>query len=155
MRRPLLLPAALLLLGSLACEAPTAPGERGSLDQARARWRALGSESYSYEVNRSCFCLLGGRRMTVTVQAGAVTAAEFQDSGGNVEAALLSYVPTVADLFDLIEDALNRKASYFSANYDPSYGYPTRIEIDYSSALADDELAISTRDLLPLTTPAR
>jgi hypothetical protein len=153
-RRPFL-PIALLLLAGLACEAPTAPGERDSLEAARARWRTLGSQSYSYEVNRSCFCLLGGRQMTVTVQAGAVTAAEFQDSGADVEAALLSYVPTVADLFDLIEDALDRKASYFSAVYDPSYGYPTRIEIDYSSSAADDELAISARDLLPLTTPIR
>lgn len=153
-RRPFL-PIALLLLAGLACEAPTAPGERDSLEAARARWRTLGSQSYSYEVNRSCFCLLGGRQMSVTVQAGAVTAAEFQDSGAGVEAALLSYVPTVADLFDLIEDALDRKASYFSAAYDPSYGYPTRIEIDYSSSAADDELAISARDLLPLTTPIR
>lgn len=144
-----------LLLAGLACEAPTAPGERDSLAEARSRWRALGSESYSYEVNRSCFCLLGGRRMTVTVQAGTVAAAEFQDSGDGVEAALLSYVPTVADLFDLIADALDRKASYFSATYDPTYGYPTRIEIDYSSSADDDELAISTRDLLPLTTPVR
>lgn len=155
MKPRIFLLAGLLLVAGLACEAPTAPGERDSLEAARARWRALGSQSYTYEVNRSCFCLLGGRRMTVTVQAGAVTAAEFQDSGTGVEAALLSYVPTVADLFDLIEDALDRNASYFSAAYDPSYGYPTRIEIDYSSSAADDELAISARDLLPLTTPVR
>jgi hypothetical protein len=153
-RRPFV-PVALVLLAGLACEAPTAPGEHDSLEAARARWRALGSESYRYEVNRSCFCLLGGRLMTVTVKAGTVTAAEFQDSGADVEAALLSYVPTVADLFDLIEDALERKASYFSADYDPSYGYPVRIEIDYSSSTADDEIAISARDLLPLTTSLR
>jgi len=155
MNRRSFLPVALLALAGLACEAPTAPGERDSLEASRARWNALGSQSYSYEVNRSCFCLLGGRPMTVTVQAGTVTAAEFQDSGAGVEAALLSYVPTIADLFDVIEDALDRKASYFSAVYDPSYGYPVRIEIDYSSSTADDEVAISARDLLPLTTPVR
>lgn len=153
-RRPFL-PAALLLLAGLACEAPTAPGERDSLEAARTRWRTLGSQSYTYDVNRSCFCLLGGRLMTVTVQAGQVTEAEFQDSGRGVETALLSYVPTIADLFDMIEDALNRNASYFAATYDPSYGYPTRIEIDYSSSAVDDEVAISARDLLPLTTPVK
>lgn len=153
-RRPFL-PAALFLLAGLACEAPTAPGERDSLEAARTRWRALGSQSYTYEVNRSCFCLLGGRLMSVTVQAGQVTAAEFQDSGAGVETALLSYVPTIADLFDMIEDALNRNASYFAVTYDPGYGYPTRIEIDYSSSAVDDEVAISARDLLPLTTPAQ
>lgn len=155
MNRRSFLPATLLLLAGMACEAPTAPGERDSLEAARTRWRALGSQSYTYDVNRSCFCLLGGRRMMVTVQAGQVTAAEFQDSGAGVEPALLSYVPTIADLFDMIEDALNRNASYFSAEYDPSYGYPTRIEIDYSSSATDDEVAISARDLLPLTTPVK
>jgi hypothetical protein len=149
-RRPFWILA--LIVAATACEAPTAPGERDSLSEARARWRALGSESYSYEVNRSCFCLLGGRRMTVMVQAGVVTSAEFEDSGAGVEAALLSYVPSIEDLFDLIEDALDRQVAYFSAQYDPSYGFPTRIEIDYSSTMPDDEVAISARELQPLTT---
>ena len=152
MTRRLLYPLALFLAAVTACEAPTAPGERDSLTQARARWRALGSASYSYEVNRSCFCLLGGRHMTVRVEGGSVAAAEFEDSGLTVEASLLSYVPTVEDLFDLIEEALDQKAAYLLATYDPSYGYPTRIEIDYSATVRDDEVAISARDFLPLTT---
>ena len=139
----------------MACEAPTAPGEGDSLEAARARWLALGSQSYSYDVSRNCFCLLGGRRMTVTVRDGAVVGAALQDSGDDVDAGLLSYVPTVADLFDLIQDALDRKAAYFSAEYDQTFGFPTRIEIDYSSSAADDEIAISARDLLPLAAPAR
>lgn len=87
--------------------------------------------------------------MAVTISAGAVIAAEYLDSGGAVEQALFTFVPTVADLFDLIEDALDRKAVYFTASYDPHLGYPTRIEIDYSASVADDEIAISARDLLP------
>jgi hypothetical protein len=153
MKRVWLFPL-VLLLASAGCEAPTAPGERDSLEEARARWLALGTQSYSYDVSRNCFCLLGGRRMIVTVRDGAVVGAELQDSGDAVEAALLSYVPTVADLFDLIEDALDRKASYFVAEYDQTFGFPTRIEIDYSSSAADDEIAISARDLLPLSAPA-
>lgn len=154
MKRPCLLPLALLLVG-VGCEAPTAPGERDSLVEARARWLARGSQSYSYDVNRNCFCLLGGRRMSVTVRDGAVVSAELLDSGDDVEAGLLSYVPTVADLFDLIEDALDRNAAYFVAEYDQTFGFPTRIEIDYSSSAADDEIAISARDLLPLSAPPR
>lgn len=154
MRNRSLALAALLLTGA-ACEAPTAPGDGDNLSTARALWRASGSESYSYAVNRSCFCVLGGRLMTVTVRNGSVSSAEYFDSGSAVDAALLTYVPTVADLFDLVQDALNRSPVYFSATYDPVYGYPTRIEVDYSADLADDELALSARDLTLFGAPAR
>ncbi len=141
----------LLLAGALtaaSCAAPTAPGEHGELVEAKARWRAQGSNSYSFELNRGCFCVLGGRRLTVTVRDGGVVGADYLDSGGGpVDTALLTYVPTVPDLFDLIQDALDRKVAWFSADYDPTYGYPTRIEIDYSANVADDEIAITARDL--------
>ncbi|HEX7025573.1 MAG TPA: DUF6174 domain-containing protein [Gemmatimonadales bacterium] len=149
MLRRLALPVLALLLAVTGCEAPTAPGDRDALAEARARWRAGGSLSYSYELNRSCFCLLAGRAMRVTVDAGSVVSAEYIDSRTGVEAALLTYVPTIPDLFDLAEDALDRRADYFAAEYDPTYGFPTRIEIDYSSSAADDEVAISARNLVP------
>jgi hypothetical protein len=144
--RRLLLSA--FLLAAAGCADPTAPGELGQLDAARARWRAQGGASYTVEINRGCFCVLGGRRMTVTVRNGAVVGADYLDSGGPVETTLLTYIPTIPDLFDLIQDALNRGPAMFLAVYDPTYGYPTRIEIDYSASVADDELAITTRDLL-------
>lgn len=144
------LPPWLLLIlasGLAACEAPTAPGERDQLTQARARWYAQGALSYSFELSRGCFCVLAGRRMIVTVENGQVLGAELLDSGDAVELTLLTYLPSIPDLFDLIEDALDRGVASFSASYDPLYGYPTRIEIDYSASAADDELAISVRDL--------
>lgn len=153
MPRQLLLLA--VLLTAAGCEAPTAPGNLDNLADARARWRAQGAQSYSYEINRSCFCVFGGRRMTVTVQNGAVTGAEYLDSGNAVEAALLTYVSTIPDLFDLIEGALQGSPAYFFASYDPLYGYPTRIEIDYSANAIDDELAISARSLVVTGPPAR
>lgn len=137
----------LALVAAAACEAPTAPGDRDSLLAARARWQARGGTSYSFEITRSCFCLLGGRRMAVTVRNGAVSGAEYLDSGGPVEFALLTYVPTVPDLFDQIESALDQRAAYFFASYDPNYGFPTRIEIDPSANAIDDEVAISVRNL--------
>jgi hypothetical protein len=144
---------ALLLLGT-ACEAATAPGEGDNLALARARWEQKGGESYSYVVTRSCFCVLGGRTVSVTVKNGVVSAAEYSETGGPVEATFLTYVATVPDLFDLIQDALSRNPAYFSATYDPVFGYPTRIEVDYSSNAVDDEVALSARDLT-LTGAAR
>jgi hypothetical protein len=136
-----------LLLAGTACEAATAPGDIDNLSLARARWRQKGGESYSYVVNRSCFCVLGGRTVTVTVLNGVVSSAEYVETGGPVESTFLTYVATVPDLFDLIQDALAKNPAYFAATYDPVYGYPTRIEIDPSANVADDEVALSARDL--------
>ena len=136
-----------LLLAAPACELSTAPGDVDSLGRARALWQARGSDSYTYTVNRSCFCVLGGRTVTVTVSNGTVSSAEHAESGTAVDAALFTYVATVPDLFDLIQSALEANPAYFFASYDPVFGYPTRIEIDYSNNAVDDELAISARDL--------
>jgi len=137
-----------LVLTLAACESPTGPSDREQLLQARARWDANGSDSYSFEINRGCFCVLGGRLVEVTVQDGAVVAAQYLDSKGPVDATLLGYVPTVPDLFDLIQDAIDRQAVSFVASYDPVYGYPTSIEIDYSATTADDELRYTARALI-------
>ncbi len=137
-----------LLLTGAACEAPTAPGEVDNLVAARALWNVKSSPTYSYKVNRSCECVLGGRLMAVTVTSGSVTSAEYVDSGAAVEQSLLTYVLTVPDLFDLIQDALDRKAAYLAVSYDPIYGYPSRIEIDYSANLVDDEVVMSAREVM-------
>lgn len=136
-----------LLLGGAACEAPSAPGDHDNLVAARARWDANSGPAYSYQVDRDCECVLAGRVMTVTVLRGAVTAASYEDSGSAVDQALLAYVPTVPDLFDLIQDALDRKAAYLAVRYDPTYGYPTHIQIDYSVNAVDDEVLLNLRDL--------
>lgn len=136
-----------LLAAGTACEAPTAPGDGDRLAAARAAWNAQTATSYTYKVNRSCECVLGGRLMAVTVVSGAVATAGYVDSGAAVEQALLTYVLTVPDLFDLIQDALDRKPAYLAVTYDPLYGYPTRIEIDYSANAVDDEVVMSAREL--------
>src|SRR6185503_6195275 len=111
------------LLALAGCEASTAPNERDSLEQARARWAQLGSDSYTVEMTRGCFCVLAGKRMTVTVRNGSVSSAVFFDSGGAVAGADLYYLPTVADLFDQISEALDRQPASFGVTYDELYGY--------------------------------
>jgi len=139
------LPLLVLLLA--ACESPTAPDELDRLAEARVLWQTQGSDSYTYELTRACFCVLSGRRVNVTVENGAVVAAEYADSKAAVESALLSYLQTVPDLFDLVDDALIRKVASFMTSYDPIYGYPTQIEIDYSATIADDEVSFTARNL--------
>jgi hypothetical protein len=137
----------MLLLALVACASPTAPSDRAQLEQARARWAAKGGASYGFELERGCFCLLAGRRISITVENGVVTAAEYVDSKDAVVQALLVYMYTVPDLFDVISNALDGSPASLSVSYDPIYGYPTHIAIDYSATIADDEIALTASGL--------
>jgi len=132
-----------------ACGAPTGPSPREEFDRARARWEAQGLVSYQFELTRSCYCVLGGQTMKVEVAGGVVVGAEHLDSGIGIDTELFSYIPTIPDLFDLIEDAVGRPMARFFASYDPSLGYPTRIELDYAAEAVDDESTIVIRNVIP------
>ena len=128
-----------------ACDSPVGPADPAQLEEARALWLSRGSRSYTYELSKQCFCVLSGRWIRVTVEDGSVLSAEYVDSKTTVEPALLSYLPSIPDLFDLIADALARQVASFGASYDPTYGYPASIAIDYSALVADDEVGYSVR----------
>lgn len=138
--------ALLALFGLVGCSLSTEP-EPDRLAEARALWASQGSSSYRYEVTRGCYCVLGGEPLTVTVRNGSVESAQSQTTGQAVDGTLLTYVPTVPDLFDLIEDALRRNPPRFAVGYDPGLGYPTLIDIDYIPNAIDDELRITARSL--------
>jgi hypothetical protein len=142
-----------LLLG--ACDSPTGPHAVDQLAEARARWLSQGGDSYTYLLSRDCLCVLSGSEVTVTVENGQVVAATEAGSQLAVESAFLIYLKTVPDLFDLIDDALLRDVAVFMVSYDATYGYPTRIEIDYSAATADDEISFTASNLSLSPTAAR
>ncbi|MGQ0702001.1 MAG: DUF6174 domain-containing protein [Gemmatimonadales bacterium] len=143
------------VLALAACGAPTGPSPQDELAAARARWEAQRMDSYEFELTRMCLCIFGGRVVTVRVEAGAVAAANYADSNTAVEAALLSYLPTIPDLFDLIEDALEQHAARVMVQYDASTGHPTHIELDYSLMAIDDEFTYEVAKLVPLREAVR
>jgi hypothetical protein len=136
-----------LPLALLACESPTGPDARGQLETARALWQAHGGAWYTFRLSRECFCVLAGRQIELSVENGSVVWAQFVDSKSPVENAWFAYLQTVPDLFDLIDDAITRKAASLAVTYDPIYGYPTKISVDYSATVADDEETYTASDL--------
>ncbi len=134
-------------LALLACESATGPDPQAQLVTARGLWQAHGSGWYTFKLSRACFCVLSGREIEISVENGSVVWAQYTDSKNPVEAAWISYLQTIPDLFDKIEDAITRKAASLSVSYDPVYGYPTKITIDYSATVADDEETYTASDL--------
>lgn len=128
---------ALLLLGG--CELITGPGEPERLEEARLLWERVGPGDYTFELTQNCFCALGGERIRVTVDNGTVVTARVINTDSPVEAYLFATIPTVPELFDLIESAFGRNAHRIEASYDGTYGYPVDVAIDYDRNTIDEE----------------
>lgn len=141
---------ALLLLSVVACsEGPLGPA-RESLQANRDLWDRRGPASYSYVYEVNCFCASPALRpVRITVETGEVVGAVREETGDEVE----GQFPTVEDLFERIQDAVDREAHEISAGYDPELGYPTAVFIDYERRVIDEEFGFLASDLRAADAP--
>lgn len=152
---------AVLLLPLAGCPAPAEPGVLPGetpassgpavpvpdrVDEAREQWAAAGPAAYQLTLHRSCFCPPEYRGpFMVTVRDGDVETVRYE--GQTVDAARGM---SVESLFDLIEDAYARGAERVDAEFDPTWGYPTRLYIDYEAQMADEEIGYEVLAVEPL-----
>ena len=117
--------------------------EMDRLGVQRALWEAQGLEDYTYDVQRVCFCSPFRQGVRVTVVDGAVTGATDLASGEVLEPNEVQWYLTIDALFDLVQAAYDRNAHEVQLEFDASRGYPTRIFIDYSEMVMDEELGFT------------
>ena len=110
-----------------------------SLRAARARWASSGVDSYELTVRRLCFCGFV-EPVRVKVVDGVIVSRTVVSTGDPVPAVYASYYPDVPGLFAIVEEAAD-DADEFDAVFDPSYGYPAEISIDWIENAVDDEEA--------------
>ena len=115
-------------LTGAACSSGTAPA--GELAAARSRWARSAPASYTVTIARSCECLpeMSGP-VVVTVRNGVVDSRQYVGSGAAVTTPYVSLFPGVDGLFAIIDDAVRSGTRPLVAQYHPTLGYPTRIEL--------------------------
>ena len=117
-----------------------------TLDLARARWESKGSDDYTVEYEWRRLHPACGTPIKLTVKNGAVESATYLNSDEALHPDLARYkefAPTIDDLFDMIQRALNIRAYFVSAKYDPFLGYPKAVGIDYDYDTVDDEIDLT------------
>lgn len=128
------------------------------LAQARTQWDSKNVASYSYIVELECFCAPASELepVLVTVRNGAVASLEYWDENPAkrtpAPAAIFGPYDTVEELFDLVEDAIDRDADMLQVGYDPEYGFPQIINVDYQAGGSEQKLLFIT-EFEPSTTP--
>jgi uncharacterized protein DUF6174 len=126
-----------LLVFATACANATSPGGSSApsstspptdLDAARAAWVSADVGSYALTITTQCFCAPQHYRVVVA------------DDGTVTTPAPENYLPqTVEDLFDQLGTAYRKNAYRVDVTYD-GVGVPTKVYIDQSQHMADEEI---------------
>jgi hypothetical protein len=150
MKRILLVVVA--LLAASACSNPAGPGTDGTLEANRKKFESAVGSNYTVEYGLTCFCTTDATApVRLTVRNGAIVSVVRLSDGASVPPATwpITY-RTVAQIFDELEDALEkkRKKEFATVNvtYDASLGYPRDVWLDQSEGLADEERGYALRN---------
>lgn len=115
--------------------------------EALARWNKAALERYTFVVRWSSWIQLTEVRYTVS--NGEVTEVEVLQRSPEDLIIPPSEV-TVDDLFARVASAIEQNAASIDAGWDPVLGFPSRVYIDFSVMIADEEQSWSMIELTPL-----
>jgi len=126
------------------------------LSRNQQKWQDANITHYRFELSIGCFCAFRDQMpLTIEVRDGqivymaTVDGTLVLDTDQNYE----FYAPhaTIDLLFAEIDAAVKEGADSVTVTYDPTYGFPTEIAIDFSQEMADEEMyySISGFEALP------
>jgi hypothetical protein len=128
--------ALVLALGAAACSSPFSPHEVRVLAAARAQWGQRPFADYTFEARRGCFCLpeqVGP--VQITVRQGAIESVTLLETDEPVDP---TYWFTIEELFERIPSwAEYDGVEDVSVEYDPTLGFPSRVEVRPDEGIAD------------------
>jgi hypothetical protein len=117
-----------------------------NLDQRRLNfnrrlWEKRNISNYRYTFSNGCFCIPDARGpVIIEVRNGKkplITSVATGQPVDNPE--FFNKYNTIPKLFNVIQDAINRRAFSLDVNYNPRLGYPTQINVDYNAQIADND----------------
>jgi hypothetical protein len=136
------------LVGAVGCNDSMSP--QAELNEARARWQERGPSSYLITMTRWCECTA---EMTgpviVNVQNGAVASRTYTANGVSVPPSLADAFPPVEGLFQMIDNAIQRRAQVLDVRYDPGLGHPVMVFINDNPSMPDGDIRTVVTSLVP------
>lgn len=139
---------AMLVLGFGAALGPgCSTGELNTLEEARLKWSESGITSYSYSLQRGCFCppeSIGPVRITV-VNGQVVSRTLIETSQAVTDTVRW---PPIEGLFEYAERVL-READEGTVEFHPDFGFPMEISADWIRDAVDDEENLRVTSFTP------
>lgn len=138
----------LMTLVLAACTAVAgATGDQSEIEQNKEKWQNANISHYRYNLHISCFCIfVENMPLVIEVQDGEVVSMEFHNGAEldpQLRQDLFDKYATIDGLFAELEAGLNGGADNVVVKYDPTYGFPTEVTLDFEEQAADDELYLT------------
>jgi hypothetical protein len=133
---------ALLTLVACGDGLPVSTGFVLTLRAARARWQSSGIVSYELTVRRICYCGFV-EPVRVKVENRVVVSRTVASTGEPLSAVYAELYPDVPGLFAIVERAAS-DADDLDTTFDATYGFPSKISIDWDEIMVDDEVIYRT-----------
>ncbi len=138
-----------MALALTACSTAGAAGDQSEIEQNKEKWQEARISHYRFHVNLSCFCAFNENMpLVIEVQDGEVVSMEYQN-GNEIDPSsreLFEKYATIDLIFSELEADLNGAADKVVVEYDSTYGFPTRADIDFVEEAIDDELYLTLSD---------
>ncbi|MDZ8187585.1 MAG: DUF6174 domain-containing protein [Nostoc sp. ChiSLP02] len=108
----------------------------------RRLWNQKNISNYRYTFSNSCFCIPDARGpVVIEVRNGQIKSVTSVETGQKVpNPEYFDRYNTIPKLFNVIQDAINRRAASLDIDYNAKLGYPTEINVDYNIQIADEEI---------------
>ncbi|MEW6288040.1 MAG: DUF6174 domain-containing protein [Chloroflexota bacterium] len=142
-----------LLLLTLILAACSVGGSELSRNQAK--WQEAGVTHYRFQLSVTCFCLFRSQMpLTVEVKDGEIVS--MTDVNGEAfpvddpMSDLVMKHATIERIFSELGSDSVQAADRLTIDFDPTYGFPSEVAIDYIELAADDELYLSVSGFEPL-----
>lgn len=115
--------------------------------QNQKKWDVQNIDHYRFTVAVSCFCPFAGVKVTYEVLNGQVLNESVQSTlDEQIDTALVSdfYQPynTIDKVFVYVDEAI-KEADETTIEYDPTYGFPNTVSVDWIKQAVDDEMYLS------------
>ena len=130
------------------------------LQRNKQLWAKQNISNYRFTLHQICFCSFETKQpVNIEVRNGQMTSIVPAIDGVSFNREDFEMHDSIPKLFDFIEDAIcasqqrfaiAREAEGLSVTYHPTFGYPTKIGIDYDQLTADDEISVTIENLQPL-----
>jgi hypothetical protein len=117
---------------------------KSEIQRNQQKWQDAKISHYRYNLFVGCFCT-ASELMIVEVQDDKVVSMEYQ-SGKEINATdrdLFEKYATIDRIFSELETNINGKADEVNVTYDVTYGFPTKVNIDFIKNAVDDEVALT------------
>ena len=103
-------------------------------EKAYQKWVLSGINSYTFQLQVACFCLIE-EPYKITVENGVAVNVEGNEKWGYEE-----FPVTFDALFELIFSKLENEPFQYSLGFNETYGYPVEVYFDMDAQIADEEI---------------